>query len=154
MVQRCAYGAFGALLGVALLLQSGFFPSRQPAPSVDVLELQRLVADVISGAAEHRVKDVNHDGRVDILDLQVLMAQAQTRAPIVPPAPEDNPPRAIISDRGEIQELRPAAQFGLPPGHHDGCMGEEPGGRRWEPKPLNMARYVFRLHPHAPPVAM
>ena len=49
--------------------------------AVDVLDLQRVIADVLEGDAARSNGDVNADGRVDVLDFQALLGQAQQAVP-------------------------------------------------------------------------
>ena len=120
---------------------------------VDVLDLQTVVAQVLSASSAKVCADVNCDGRIDILDLQWILAHAtqadspmkespaESKGEATAPAIRDVPTPLIVSVR-LVPEL----------GARD-----RRGPANWTKRdrfaaiPTHTERYLFTLTPHAPP---
>jgi hypothetical protein len=62
---------------------------------VDVLDLQRAIAALMSPNAKAQLADVNNDGAVDILDVQRILSQTSETSAPVPPEQEHPAPTAV-----------------------------------------------------------
>jgi hypothetical protein len=150
-------------LACSVLITGIFAPVPVSSPSgdvnddrvVNVLDAQATIAVVLGGTAQAGGTDVNRDGRVDILDLQVILARLNGLALPEPAAPADSKtPRAILvsADRSwarvttacaiEIlghkrEEARLAARFSAEPPEIYTPVEE---------------RYLFTLTANAPPL--
>ena len=145
-------------LAAAILLSSARGPvvvlSAAKAPGVfgaDVLDVQRVVSYVFGGTQEDPSADVNGDGCVDILDLQRMLAlanTAETPAPVRPPLPEVPavaPRLGSVFILGVLPRSRP---FAAPAQAEAGQVSD----RALEAEPARtVARYLYGLTPHAPP---
>jgi hypothetical protein len=120
--------------------------------TVDVLDLQRLVADVLNSTGGG-ITDLNGDGVIDILDLQLLLAEAARAGETAPDAPESGPPAAAPNPPGP--SARPASVrsiITLLPAEFRPDSGKSPL-REGRPRiPRDIERYLFTLTPNAPPV--
>ncbi len=122
--------------------------------AVDVLDLQRVIADVLEGDASGSNGDVNADGRVDVLDFQALLGQAQAAVP----APGTSVPTE--NKRGTTVTTR-MVEFSVAGDVRIKTIAPEEGkslsslGARPAPE-MHMAstkteRHRQNLSPHAPP---
>lgn len=119
--------------------------------AVDVLDLQRLVAEVL-GPAGGAIADLNRDGSIDILDLQLVLAEAAQTGQTAPDAPDDGPPPAVTGASGTAAWPTPGRPLvAFLPANFRPDSGKA-GLREARPRiPRDIERYLFTLTPNAPP---
>lgn len=121
----------------------------------NVSDLQHLISQILMNDRNVPVplSDLNADGKVDILDLQTILAETQQGSPRPASSPKDPQPQAILSEYGD------KVFFKVGTGIVDGWNREEtlpaclPGLRdeKWTDRLHIPKRYTFSLIPHAPP---
>ncbi len=122
---------------------------------VDVLDLQKVIAQVLSGAGADRRNDTNGDGEVNVLDLQHILDRAQS------PEPEKKESRLSTERRAVVfsRDLQPARFFpiGIFARVHIESSGQEDHAAAEclgiPHRPPRFARYEYHLVPHAPPLS-
>ncbi|MFP4501565.1 MAG: dockerin type I repeat-containing protein [Candidatus Hydrogenedentota bacterium] len=148
------------LLAAVLLAAAGLsVPGRTDAVgdangdgTVDVRDLQLIVARVLAGESDDPRADVNQDGRVDVLDFQCALGQARATHPEEHPQRQDHQEAVVLA-----RVWPPAIPAGVPQ-----IRPITPGKRvttaalraRSVPKRQRSARrerYTQRLTPNAPP---
>jgi len=122
---------------------------------VDVLDVQRVVFQVLNGSLPDRAVDVNADGRIDILDLQRVLAQATQAQLPRREAPAKSKPDATPPAMPLVpMPLAATARRFLSPIPEDSSSFA-----RWSKHdcivaiPRQTERYLYALTPHAPPHA-
>lgn len=122
--------------------------------AIDILDLQRLIMQVLHGEGDTRRADVNCDGRVDILDFQRMLDQAQTADKSPAPSPNDNPRLEAISVARGLEPATPA-EAALDPLITPGKRVTTAALRaRSVPRHIRLPkveRYTQKLTPNAPP---
>lgn len=121
---------------------------------IDVLDLQHVIAEVLTDQKGNQHGDVNGDGRVDVLDFQALLNQAQQATSAPTNAPRQSDRGATVASRivpeAEVQPFKVK-----PVSPAEGKSAASLGAR---PAPdMHMAsakteRHIQNLSPHAPPV--
>lgn len=122
---------------------------------VTVSDLQYIVAQILTNSTNPGapLSDMNRDGRVDILDLQSLLAEAQRcPAPSIP-APGFPTHQAILSEKSEWFAVR--LEYRSPALLSDDADLSSPilflRDEQWTGLFHYAERYPFSLTPHAPP---
>lgn len=115
---------------------------------VDILDLQLVVAALLGGVPDPRA-DVNGDGRVDIRDYQCLVGHANHADAQAPQAPDQ--PNGLVANVSGAAPHAPApgrASFRLPAPACACLLRDAPAGDACR---AVRARYTWCLTPHAPP---
>ncbi len=120
--------------------------------TVDVLDVQCVVAALLAEGGRPDSADVNRDGRVDVLDYQAIIASAhggEGNAPPEGPAPVQAAGSHLAKTTFALTgasraALHPPALFARP-----GRTGERNSGNALSLSRL--CRYQLCLTPHAPP---
>ncbi len=122
--------------------------------SVDVLDVQAVVAHVLSEDPDSRVADVNGDGRLDVLDLQAVVAQAADSE--VPASTPADTPRKATFPVLRVPRMLPANRLCLPRADENAPVPmrfRQAKAVRIAALRTQVERYLFTLTPHAPPRA-
>lgn len=121
--------------------------------TVDVLDLQRVIADVLEGGATATNGDVNADGRVDVLDFQALLGQAQAAVPAPGSVPTENKRGTTVTTRSvEIAFAGAVRVKTIAPeeGKSASALGARPA-REMHMASVKTERHRLNLSPNAPP---
>ncbi|NIA15983.1 MAG: hypothetical protein GWP08_18115 [Nitrospiraceae bacterium] len=119
---------------------------------VNVLDLQVVVADVLSGPSQTGPADVNADGRVDILDLQRILSQAATTDAPEQDAPAEREPKAAPPAPFVPRILATTGRLTADTDHRIAALRAAwPKIQRVVPMTAQTERYLYTLTPHAPP---
>ena len=121
--------------------------------SVDILDIQALVARVLEGTTPVDTADVNKDGLVDVRDVQYALAHLNAQTSSDQPEPEQKKmPRAItVAAERHWVRTNPTATELL---HPDAAGIHASEHRRNAPLIVLSAHtelYLFTLTPNAPP---
>ena len=124
--------------------------------SINILDAQVMVAKVLKGGtSEEKAKvDVNHDGRVDILDLQYILAHLNDVAPQKenPLPPDSQTPKAVLIIVDRSWARIEAGVVSVLPFLEDAVAFSQPIRAEVVLAPSRqMERYLFTLTPNAPP---
>jgi len=121
--------------------------------AVDVLDVQTVVARVLSDVSPDGCADVNSDGAIDILDLQCILAQlTHADAPHKQVPPESKPDARIPADHSLRVPVVLADAAGFVP--REGVLPASTPYRSVDPFSgisTQTERYLFTLTPNAPP---
>lgn len=121
---------------------------------VDVLDLQRVVAQVLDDAADEPRGDANADGQVNVLDFQCILGQAKAPAPVQKESPRKREQRAVLKRRhGLLAGRTDTRRVAFAGSEEKPCDAQRQVFRapvaRYSPR---LGRYMFHLSCHAPPV--
>jgi hypothetical protein len=150
-------------LALALIISAGSGPLLRMSEqgdtngdaTIDVLDLQHVITEVLAGAAAPGHGDVNGDGRVDVLDFQTLLGQAQNATPAPGSAPSPNERGAAVNTRVSVDDalVRVVRVKSVTPeeGKSASSFGARPAFRHFVAS-TKVERHIQNLSPHAPPV--
>ncbi len=122
---------------------------------ITVSDLQCIVAQILTNSTNPGVplSDMNRDGRVDILDLQSMLAEAQHSPARSLPASSTPPHQAILSEKSEWLAVR--LEHRSPAFLSDDAGLSSPilffREEQWTGLYHYAEQYPFSLTPHAPP---
>lgn len=121
--------------------------------SVDILDVQALVSQVLNGTAPADKADVNKDGQIDVRDVQFALAHLNAQTSSDQPEPEQRKMPQAITAAPEQHWIRtgPTVTELL----HPDAAGIR-ASERHRNAPLivlsaHTERYLFTLTPNAPP---
>ncbi len=145
---------------VASLLVSGTIPPSAVRPEsgasvvgepIDVRDLQAVITEVLDGDSQDRLADVNEDGRVDILDLQVILVEAsETQQPVDKAHSEGIPEGAMPTlPRLRLPSIYAKSLDVLWEENQASQLQSSPKDRI--PILTKTERYLYALMPNAPP---
>ncbi len=121
----------------------------------NVSDLQKLVSQILTNDRKALVplSDLNADGRVDILDLQAILAETQQGSPRPASSPKDPQPQAILPEYNDKVLFTAGTVIADGWTHEEAlpsrllCLRDQ----KWMDRLQRPERYTFSLIPHAPP---
>jgi len=149
------YVLLGAVMATGLAGPRAFLSLDSDANGdreVNVLDVQVVVADVLSGPSRTGSADVNADGRVDILDLQRILSQAATTDAPKQDAPAECEPKAAPPAPFVPLTIAATGRITADTDHRIAAL--RAGWSKIErvaPMAAQTERYLYTLTPHAPP---
>jgi hypothetical protein len=117
---------------------------------VDVRDLQRIIAQVLAQEAYDPRADVNRDGRVDILDFQQVLDRAHDKAQSETPAPTKDAVPVVRAEAPVLMPMKAPILF-FTPGKRVTTAALRARSVPMRPSSAKVERYTLRLTPNAPP---
>ena len=118
---------------------------------VDVRNVQAVITGVLNGDSRERSADANEDGRVDILDLQLILVEASETQRPVDEAPSQGIPEITVPTFPRLPLPSLCSMFLDALWEENQASQSLSSSRRPIPVPTRTERYLYVLMPNAPP---
>jgi hypothetical protein len=118
---------------------------------IDVRDLQAVITEVLDGDSQDRLADVNEDGRVDILDLQVILVEASETQQPVDQAPSEGIPEGAMPTLPRLRLPSIYAKSLDVLWQENQASQSQSSPKERIPILTRTERYLYALMPNAPP---